>query len=101
DWRVQPASASALAEMKAQEAIAPIVRAIREPTTKAGLGDLMIALVRIDPIRGPSEILPFLTNSSGKVRETALQSLPNAMDGRYLPQVLALTTSQRGATRAA
>ncbi len=95
DWRVQAGSSHALAEMKWTSAAPALVRAIREPTNRAGLPWLMDSLVRLDPLMGPAEVMPFVTSSAGGVREAAMKAMPAVLDARYADQVRALCESQK------
>lgn len=99
DWRVQAGAAHALAEMKWAKAAPALVRAVREPTNRAGLPWLMEALVRIDPLMGPAEVLPFVTSSAGGVREAAMKAMPETLDARYTAEVLAMCASVKAPIR--
>jgi HEAT repeat protein len=100
DWRVQASCAYALGRMGSRRAAPSLVRAIREPTNRQSLSELMLALGRVDPERGPAEILPFLAHASARVRDAALAALPGALDARFLPEIIELYRSVRGAPRA-
>ncbi len=100
DWRVQAASAFALGEMGAKAATPSLIAAIREPTNGAALADLMAALIRIDPIAGPRQLLPFLTHQVGRVRLAAQNALPAVLDPQYMPDLITLFKSRTAQTRA-
>lgn len=100
DWRLQAAAAYALGRMGAKRAVPALVRAIREPTNRQSLSELMNALGRVDPERGPAEILPFLGHASARVRDAALAALPPALDAVYLPELLELARGAKGQRRA-
>ena len=100
DWRVQASSAYALGRMGARRAAPSLIRAIREPTNRQSLSELMNALSRVDPERGPGEILPFLAHSSARVRDAALAALPGALDSRFLPAISEIYETTRGAQKA-
>src|SRR5262249_44602449 len=74
----------ALAEMSSKAAVKPLASAIRDPSNGAALSELLAAIVKIDPQNGPKEVVPFLTNSAGRVREAAMRVMPNPLDPRYV-----------------
>ena len=100
DWRVQSGCARALAEMREQRAVQPLRLAISDPSNRAGLPELMAALVKIDPRAGTAAVLPMLTHASARVRQAASRALPAELDAQYLGSVLALLESARGPGKA-
>jgi HEAT repeat protein len=100
DWRVQSAAAWALGEMREQSAVQPLRLAIADPSNRAGLPDLMAALVRIDPQVGTAAVLPMLSHGSARVRQSAARALPPRLESEHLPTILALFQSKRSPARA-
>lgn len=100
DWRIQAGCASALAEMGEKDAIPPLKLAIADPSNRAGLPELMKALVRIDAEAGTAMVLPFIGHQSGRVRQAARDALPDVIAASYLPRVAELVKNPRGPVRA-
>lgn len=99
DWRVRAGCAYALGEMGDPQAVEPLVAAIRDPSNRAGLTELMRALVRIDPRRGTREVLPFLSHASSRLRRKAMQVLPPTIDPAFSPDLVALARHRSGSVR--
>ncbi|MSR74727.1 MAG: hypothetical protein EXS14_04565 [Planctomycetes bacterium] len=100
DWRVQSGCAWALGEMREARAVQPLRLAISDPSNRAGLPELMAALVRIDPRTGTAAVLPMLTHASARVRQAASRALPQELDQEYLGSVLALLATAKGPGKA-
>ncbi len=100
DWRVQSGAAWVLGEMREASAVQPLRLAIADPSNRAGLPDLMAALVRIDAKVGTAVVLPMLSHGSARVRQSAARALPARLEEEHLPTVLALFQSKRSPARA-
>ena len=100
DWRIQAGSAFALSEMGSKTAVKALSVAIKDPTNGAALSELMRAIVRIDPLEGPKEVIPFLTNQIGRVREAALRAMPSTLDARYVDEAAQMFQSRSANVRA-
>lgn len=100
DWRVQSGAAWVLGEMREAAAVQPLRLAIADPSNRAGLPDLMAALVRIDAKVGTAVVLPMLSHGSARVRQSAARALPSQLEEEHLPTVLALFQSKRSPARA-
>ena len=100
DWRVQAGSARALSEMGSTTAVKALGVAIKDPTNGAALSELMLAVVRIDHVNGPKEVLPFLSHQIGRVRQAAMSAIPNPLDARYVEDAVQMFQSRNPAVRA-
>jgi len=100
DWRIRSGCAFALGEMGERDALEPLKVAIADPSNRAGLGDLLLALTRIDPAQAPEVLLPFMKHSSARIRRYAMRAMPPDLPSRYLPDVLELQRHARGIVRA-
>lgn len=99
DWRIQAGCAFALAEMGEKDALPTLKAALADPSNRASAGEIMRALVRLDPVSGAQAILPFLAHSSARVRLAARDALPARLSPEFLPEVLALHSNPRGPVR--
>jgi HEAT repeat protein len=100
DWRVQAGCARALADMGSKRAVKPLAVAIKDPTNGAALAELLSSIVRIDPVEGPREVLPFLSHQAGRVRMAAMQAIPNPLDQRYAADAAEMFKSRNPGVRA-
>ena len=99
DWRVQASSAFALGEVKEKQAMGALRAAVAQESNRASLPEMLRAIVKIDPDKGPQILLPFLAHRESRVRNVARKALPKKLPKELLPTLKELTTNRRAAVR--
>lgn len=99
DWRYRAGAANALSLIGDPRAFAPLQRALSDVGNRIGLETYFQALVRLDPIRGTAEVLPFLKSPSPRISRAAYDALPDRIPASFQGEISKLWTHRSQAVR--
>ncbi len=99
DWRLRAAGAFVLGEIGAAGAVEALKRGVRDEGNRICLAEFLTALQRIRPEEGLDALLELAASPSTRARLAVAACLPERVDPRFRPRIVALLGSEHADVR--